>query len=274
MCKKSPFPRCSSHARSRLTKAMETGDLQEIKKAKIEYYTTPEGIKTLKNAGKNELAEKFSRRRAQKIEHAQRIERIANKVTLALDLDNTTVDFNGRFRHHLAKKYNLTPEQALVKYPEPHDYSFVKSGWFKDTDEFHSEFHEAERAGVYREMSIYPGARKTIQTLQQKGYTLHVVTARRQEYNEDTKAALRRYRMPYRKLVHTEEKETQEAHLFFDDAPKQITTLTAHGKKVVTFHASYNGNDTGVGRVNDWSQVEAMADKHTRNVKLVQPKTV
>lgn len=264
MCRKRPFPRCSSHARKNYEKAIVSGNEQAIKKAKIEYYTSPEGISKLRKEGRDDLAEKFQDRRSRKIAEAERAERIANKITLALDLDNTSMKFTNAFRNHLAKKYSLTKEQALEKYPDPKDYSFVVSGWFKDTNEFLSEFNEAERAGLYTRMKMFPGAKKTIRTLQQKGYTIKVITARTADYNADTKTALRRYRLPYSSIVHTEAKEEHHADLFFDDAPKQITTLTQHGKKVVAFRAGYNTELKGAGRVNDWSEVERITDKLTR----------
>lgn len=263
MCRKSPFPRCSSHARKSYELALQSGDEQLIKKTKIAYYTSPEGIRKLQEAGKVDLAEKFQKRREAKIEEAKRLDRIERKVTLALDLDNTSMKFTNAFRNSLAKKYNLSKEEALERYPDPKDYSFVVSGWFKDTKEFLSEFNEAEAKGLYTNMKMLPGAKKTIRTLQQKGYTIKVITARTADYNADTKLALRRYRTPYSTLVHTEDKEKHQADLFFDDSPKQITTLMSHGKKVVAFKASYNNGMKGSARANDWSEIEKLADRLT-----------
>lgn len=264
MCKASPYPRCSSHARKQYDKAIASGDVNAIKTARMNYLTSLEGIKSLRAAGKNDVADRFAGRRARMIAKAQRQERLKNNITVALDLDNTTTDFTGGFRDALAKKYNLTPQEALNRYPVPHDYSFVESGWFKNTDEFLSEFHEAEKKGLYLNLKLYPGARRTMRSLQEQGYTLRVVTARTPDYNADTKIALRQYRMPYRSLVHTENKETEQAHLFVDDAPKQITTLTKHGKKVIAFKASYNTGMKGVGAVKDWSEMEKAVARHAR----------
>lgn len=265
MCRKLPFPRCSSHARKAYEIALASGDEALIKKAKISYYTSPEGIKKLREAGKNDLADKFQARRNRKVEEAKKIDRINRKVTLALDLDNTSMKLTNAFRNSLAKKYGLTKEEALKRYPEPHDYSFVVSGWFKDHDEFMKEFSEAEAKGIYSNMKMIKGARRTIQTLQQKGYTIKVITARPAEFNADTKVALKRHRTPYSDIVHTEEKQEHHADLFFDDSPKQITTLMNHGKKVVAFKASYNTSYKGHARANDWSEIEKIADRLTRS---------
>lgn len=257
--------RCSDSAEKMLDKALESGSAEKIRKAKLEYLTSDAGIESLRKQGKEELAERFTRRRHHLMEQNKRQWRKENKVALAFDLDNTTADFTGAFRASLAKKYNLTKDEALAKYPEPSDYSFVVSGWFKDTNEFLSEFHEAEDNGLYKKMAIFSKARKAIQGLHNDGYTIHFVTARTEKFNSDTKYALKRYRLPYHLLRHTEEKETHDAVLFFDDAPKQINTLTIHGKKVVAYDNKYNIGHEGAGRVKSWSEIEEQVILHTRN---------
>lgn len=131
-------------------------------------------------------------------------------------------------------------------------------------NEFLDEFHEAENNGLYENMPIFAQARRTVQGIHNEGYRIHFVTARGQQFNEHTKTALRRYRLPYHLLKHTEDKEHHEAHLFFDDAPKQIETLSINGKKVVAYDNIYNTNSKGsVARVKSWSEVEAVLAEHT-----------
>lgn len=255
--------RCSAHAKKALQQAVAGGDEKLIRQAKIEYYTTTTGIEDLRKAGKNDLADRFAVRRETLIAKNRREWRRENAISVALDLDNTTADFTGAFRASLAKKYNLSSEEAMKRYPEPSDYSFVKSGWFKDMPEFLNEFHEAERKGLYQTMPIFTKARKTVQGMHSEGYQIHFVTARSQEFNEDTKHALRKYRLPYHLLKHTEDKENHNAHLFIDDAPKQISTLTLNGKKVIAYDASYNSDSEGVARVKSWDEIADAASRHT-----------
>lgn len=265
MCqsKKQGGLRCSDSAKKALDDAIEAGDLPSIKAAKIEYLTSPAGIVSLRNQGRDDLADRFQSRRERLMRANQRQWRKDQGIGIALDLDNTTADFTGAFRASLAKHHGLNKQEALARYPEPTDYSFVESGWFKDHDEFLSEFHASEERGLYKSMSIFKNARKTIQGLHQDGYRIDFVTARTPNFNEDTKHALRRYKLPYHILKHTEEKETHDAHLFFDDAPKQITTLTLHGKKVVAYNNLYNENNEGAGRVKSWSEISAVVTHHT-----------
>lgn len=256
--------RCAKYAKTALQNAITSGDEAAIRKAKIEYFTTSAGIAKLRSDGRNDVADKFAARRESLIQRNKREWRKENGISIALDLDNTTADFTGAFRASLAKKYGMTKEEAMKKYPVPIDYSFVKSGWFKDMNEFLSEFHEAENKGLYENMPIFSQARRTVQGIHNEGYRIHFVTARGQQFNEHTKVALRRYRLPYHLLKHTEEKEHHEAHLFFDDAPKQIETLSINGKKVVAYDNIYNADSKGsVARVKSWKDVQAVLAEHT-----------
>lgn len=256
--------RCSKYAKTALRNAIHSGDEAAIRKAKIEYFTSPAGIAKLRNDGRDDVADKFAARRENLIKRNQREWRKENGISIALDLDNTTADFTGAFRASLAKKYNLSKDEALTKYPAPIDYSFVKSGWFKNMNEFLDEFHEAENKGLYENMPIFSKARRTVQGMHNEGYRIHFVTARGQQFNAHTKMALRRYRLPYHLLKHTEDKEHHEAHLFFDDAPKQIETLSINGKKVVAYDNIYNANTEGsVARVKSWDDVEKVLAQHT-----------
>lgn len=256
--------KCSKYARNALKNATKSGDANAIRKAKMDYFTTTAGIAKLRKDGRHQVADKFAARRESLINKNKREWRKENGISIALDLDNTTSDFTGAFRASLAKKYNLTKDEAMERYPKPIDYSFVISGWFKDMNEFLAEFQEAENNGLYENMPIFANARRTVQGIHNAGYQIHFVTARGQQFNAHTKVALRKYRLPYHLLKHTEEKERHEAHLFFDDAPKQIETLSVNGRKVVAYDNLYNAESKGsVARVKSWAEVEAVLSLHT-----------
>jgi len=159
----------------------------------------------------------------------------------------------------------MTPEEAMKAFPEPTHYSFVDSGWFKDREEFMTEFNEAERAGIYKDMKPFEGVSKTLRALvESRDVEVHVVTARQQEWNAETRAWLRTHRFPYRSVTHTEEKqEVQGMDIFIDDSDKQITTLQAHGRQVIAFDNDTNDHVTANYRVKSWKEVPAI-------IKLVQ----
>lgn len=252
-------PRCPSTAIRKLGKAKESGDPAKIKEARVEWYTTSPGIQELRDRGREDAAARFEERRKKLIDRSRVLDR-GSKV-IAVDIDNTTGDFTGVFRDALAKKYGLTEEEALERYPDPGNYSFAKSGWFNSTQEFLSEMREAEEAGMYARMKILPSARKTLRDLKTDGYKVHFVTARPGQFNEDTKAAFRKWKVGYHKLVHEETKQNYDADVFLDDAPYQIENLSTHGKGTITFHQDYNTSTAGA-RVNNWTEVPSVLKKH------------
>lgn len=255
--------RCPSSALKKMNQAKEAGDDEAYKKAKHDYYVTERGIKELRESGREELADKLQKRREQLIRRNQKDWRKKNNITVAVDLDNTTADFTGSFRACLAKKYGMTKEEAMAKYPDPENYNMTS--WFPGgSSEFMEEFTYAESNGVYENMEMFRNARKEILGLHNDGYTLHFVTARNEKFNPNTKIALRRYRLPYHLLKHLEKKEEHPAHVFLDDAPKQIKTLSMNGKKVVTFDNAYNAeNHEGVDRIKGWAGISDVVHRHT-----------
>jgi hypothetical protein len=68
-------PRCSKEGRKAYDKALKKGNTAEIERAKIEYYTTSDGISELKEKGLNDLANKFSERRKIMIATSKTIDR-------------------------------------------------------------------------------------------------------------------------------------------------------------------------------------------------------
>lgn len=262
MCRKKPYPRCSSHARKQLDVALRGEDANQIKAARLAYYTSPAGIKELRDAGKDATADRFAARREVMIQKARKMEQ--RPLVVGLDLDETTGSFSGGLRAFLAKKYNLTAEEARERYPEPTDYSFVESGWFESHEEFMSEFREAEDHGIYLNMPAFEGAAKTLRKLVSDGEVIiHVVTARDQVRNADTMRWLRAHRLPVRSVTHTESKEetiaTHGLDVYIDDSPKQLTTLTSHGARVVAFHNGTNDHLTDLPhRMSSWSEFPAL----------------
>lgn len=56
-------PRCSKEGRKAYSKALKTGNPADIEKAKLEYYTTTDGIAELEEKGLDDLAGQFKQRR-------------------------------------------------------------------------------------------------------------------------------------------------------------------------------------------------------------------
>lgn len=141
------------------------------------------------------------------------------KVVVAVDMDNTLVDFTEGFREFMAKKHGLSPEEAKMRFPDPENYDFTKgdSAWFSTTEEFLSNFREAESTGLYMGLRAYYGAIKTLKKiLEDDRVELRVVTARDPAYNEETERSLRKRGLNL-EVDHEVEKENYPAHIFIDD---------------------------------------------------------
>lgn len=75
-------PRCSKEGRKAYDKALRKGNRADIEKAKLEYYTTTDGIAELKEKGLNDLASQFQERRSIMIASSKAVdaERVAQKA--------------------------------------------------------------------------------------------------------------------------------------------------------------------------------------------------
>lgn len=261
MCRAKPYPRCSNHAYKSYQKALETGDPEQIRKARIDYYTTPAGIQYLQVTGKPELAAKYQQRRETLIQRAKRLENLKKTpLRLGLDLDETTGGFIEQLRAEVAAQKGLTPEEAQKLMPTPEHYSLVKSGWFADVQDFMTHFKQAEKDGVYLRMKAFANSRKTLMKMvENRDVEVHVITAREIEWNNDTRTWLRKKRYPIKTITHTESKEnTENIDVYIDDSDKQIITLQNHGKTVIAYDNKYNQNIPAAYRVRNWKEVPAV----------------
>ena len=268
MCKASPYPRCSNHARKALDAALRSGNTDRVKLAKQQFYTSVEGIQQLRDSGREELADKYAMRRNRLIAEAKKIERLKKRpIRLGLDIDNTIGDFNKGMLTRIMLEKGYTVEQAEALYPTPTDYSFVVSGWFPNVNSFKETFNNAEKNGVYRTMDVYPEAAKIIRQLAASGdVEIHLVSARNKKWNDDTRAWLRAHRIPFKSITFTDAKEETDMDIYLDDAGYQLAKLKEHGKKVIAFDQLYNRSLSDIPRVKHWTQVPAMI---TRTVKVV-----
>jgi 5'(3')-deoxyribonucleotidase len=259
-CKAKDPKNCRFHGTGRFeNKAAETVELTP-KEARVAYLTTPEGVQELRNKGKHELADKYEARR-NRLERKAAKEALKNKVPirLGLDVDETSGGFIDALRNSVAAQRGMTPEEAKAALPFPQHYSLVESGWFKDVTHFLDEFHEAERQGVYRKMAAFKDMSRTLRTLvANREVEVHVVTARESAWNDDTRFWLRKNRVPFLSITHTESKEKTNMDVYIDDSDKQLKTLEAHGKTVIAFDNATNDHVQTKHRVRGWKEVPSV----------------
>lgn len=241
--------------------AVKNGNEESIAALRKEYLSTDEGILELQTEGKHTLAKAHFMRRERLAVKARKDARAQKTpLRLGLDLDNTSGDFTQIMRDHVAAERGMTKEEAIAQLPDPAYYSFAQSGWFKDTTEFLQALRSAEEQGRYRDMKPYENFKKNIKTLVANGdVELHVITAREQEWNADTRAWLRKHKVPFKTITHTESKEDiQHIDAYIDDSDKQLKTLSAHGRTVIAFDNLYNQGIETPYRVKHWDEVPAV----------------
>jgi 5'(3')-deoxyribonucleotidase len=259
-CKAKDPKNCRFHGTGKFEVSDTSTHEMSAKEARVAYLTTPEGIQELRNKGKHELADKYEARR-KRLEIEAEKEALKNKVPLrlAVDLDETSGGFINALRESVAAQRGITLEEAKKELPFPEHYSLVDSGWFKDVNHFMDEFHEAERQGVYRKMVAFKDMSRTLRTLvSNRDVEVHVVTAREMEWNSDTRYWLRKNRVPFRSITHTESKEETDMDVYIDDSDKQLKTLQSHGKTVIAFDNLTNDHVQTPHRVRSWKEVPSV----------------
>jgi 5'(3')-deoxyribonucleotidase len=243
-------------------KAKANGDAEAIKEATEDYLTSPAGIDQLKQAGKAKLAAQYAQKRESMILAAKSL--TSEKIKLGIDIDNTMGDFTRGFYEYMIKREGCTPKEALKYTLELPNYSFIKSGWFQSKEEFLKNFMGAEEDGVYKKMLAYPKAVETLRKLSAaKNVEVNFVTARDSKWNADTIQWLKDNGISYNSLIHTDNKETTDMDVYIDDANYQLEKLQAHGKKVIAFDQSYNGELADMPRAKSWDDVMALLEDVT-----------
>lgn len=244
--------------REALERAKESGNAAAIKKAKMDYMKSPEGIALLRESGRNELANKMERRVADENTATLRAERSRKPLRVGLDLDNTTGDFTGGMRAYSASLEGMSRKEASKAYPEPDTYDF--GNWYSK-EEFLERFHAAEEVGLYRSMEAMPGARRVLQNLAADGVEIHVVTARPARWNADTLHWLKKNRIPYASVTHTEDKAALDLDVYIDDSDSQLAHLAERSKTTIAMHALYNQDAPATHRVRAWDEVPAIIEQ-------------
>ena len=186
-------------------------------------------------------------------------------VVVALDLDNTTVDFTDGFRRFLAHKNGLSREESLRRYPEPTNYGFHKGDvpWFSNVGEFLENFREAEDQGLYRNLEAYSGAVQSVRGfMKDKRIDMRVVTARDSRFNEDTSHNLRDLgiHISHGEIINLADKEDYPAHIFVDDKDDFAERIHSGAyvmpdgvtKRAVVLERGYNRH---VSTARDWGEI-------------------
>jgi len=178
---------------------------------------------------------------------------MSNGIILGIDLDEVVFSY--------IKGLRLAMKSAglEVKEEEPEFYSLYASGWFKSEEEF-KEFHGGiVDKGLYENLELIPGARKTLWDLSNRGYRLDIITSRFVNPGQHSKVvtqtinALESNKIPFNNLSFLGGKSIYKPDVFLDDSPKNIESIRASGTKAVIFDFRYNRYLDGL-RVKTWEE--------------------
>lgn len=189
-----------------------------------------------------------------------------NDFYLNLDIDGVVGDYNATFRRYASKIMGVSDNDSMEAFPDPTDYSFVKSGWFPNVEIYKRVHEQAVNAGMFREMDVFPGAVLAINRIQQAGVKIRVCTSRfvvpKQNATviRDTAEFVDRHAIPVDSYVFCEDKRNIRSALSIDDSPSNIDSYLSEYMNVIVFAQDYNldyeHRDANIIlRSNDWARI-------------------
>lgn len=175
---------------------------------------------------------------------------------LALDLDNTALDYTGAFRRHVAAACGVDPDTLC----EPETWEYHEA-WkcIRDREHFVQLHNDAVNAGMFADLELMPGAAEALWKLSDAGVHIRVVTHRlftnghHQRTVADTTACLDARNIPYRSLCFLGDKPQVDADVYIDDGAHNIEALRAAGGDAIVFDMPYNRH-LGGPRAHDWDE--------------------
>lgn len=195
---------------------------------------------------------------------------MTNKTIIGLDLDNTFSDFSGAMRNFIAYTAGITEKDVIDSImPAPTGYSMENWSWeHTPFTGFLDAFMAAEETGnLYSTMEVFDGAPEAISQLSLLDYDVHVVTARKPAFEDETRQALESWGVDnIAKMVFTNEKYNYPADIFIDDAPSHLTAFGERNIPAIAFTNGYNAHfddsEMGLyGRIDNWSNAVNMFQK-------------
>ena len=179
------------------------------------------------------------------------------RFVLGVDLDNTLADFTDGFRHLFAKYRQLDPK-ALAK---PQDYYY--EDWGASKELLRRLCEEALPGGFFENLRpISADAARSLHLLAAAGITIRIMTARPgpQKISQSLRW-LAKHDIPYAEFLSLDNKADTVCDLVIDDAPRQIKSLIAAGRKTIIFSHPYNRDIVDkniIARTDNWDEIVAI----------------
>ena len=176
---------------------------------------------------------------------------------LGVDIDGVVGDFYG-FLRKIAAEWLNKPIKTLTE-----DVSFGLDEWglaeYGGYDRLH-RFAVTQR-NLFRDMPPIKDAPGALRKLSNRGIRIRIITHRLfLKYNHKTSITqtvewLDNYDIPYWDICFMNDKVAVGAHVYIDDAPKNIIQLREQGNKTIVFSNSTN-RDLAGPRADSWIEAE------------------
>jgi 5'(3')-deoxyribonucleotidase len=183
------------------------------------------------------------------------------KFIFGVDLDGVCADFYNGIRP-IAAEWLGVPEDSLVR-----DVSFGLAEWGMDQSPGgYTDFHKfaVTQRDLFRSLKPLPECPQVMRRLSKNGVHIRIITHRlfikyfHQQAITQTISWLDLHGIPYWDLCFLAEKSDVGAHLYIDDAEKNIRALEAAGAKAIVFTNSTNRHLQTALRARTWLEVERL----------------
>jgi 5'(3')-deoxyribonucleotidase len=180
-----------------------------------------------------------------------------NGFILGVDLDGVVGDFYGTMRKIAAEWLNK-PEESLTKEVTYglEEWGIAEYGGYERLHRF-----AVTQRNLFRDMPPIKDAPGTLRKLSARGIRIRIITHRLfLKYSHKTSITqtvdwLDNYDIPYWDICFMNDKVAVGAHVYIDDAPKNIIQLREQGNKTIVFTNSTNRDLPGP-RANSWIEAE------------------
>lgn len=137
------------------------------------------------------------------------------------------------------------------------------------------EFFKARIETIFETVPIREHAAATLQDLQRRNHTVHLITARDERFRSITERWLARHQVPYHRLFMSPPQQSYskgslckelQVGFFVDDKVENALDTVSNGIYTLLFHASHNVNDTSsLPLVKNWLEVQEHIRLFLRN---------
>ncbi len=130
-------------------------------------------------------------------------------------------------------------------------------------------FIEEKMEELISNVKPMPGALDTLDFLNERGFEIHLITARDSKYDWVTYQWLKENNIPYTSLIHDENKAPlaveKGIELFVEDSSSNTIEITAEGIPVILLNKYHNQDITDsniIFRIANWSEINGKIKKY------------